>query len=126
MKIGHGPATVIGALRKRQPRVRNEPELVEADTLREKECGDEPRYSREAFFCGSFGGKLCCRAWRKYPRRILLRRCCCYFPLRAGPRKRIAGVRAQERGSGADGDGRSGPMRRGSAEVKRIVRSRRI
>jgi len=28
----------------------NLPGLVEAGTLREKECGDWPRYSREAFF----------------------------------------------------------------------------
>src|ERR1700751_3077289 len=28
----------------------NLPGLVEAGTLREKECGDGPRYSREAFF----------------------------------------------------------------------------
>jgi len=30
----------------------NLPGLVEAGTLREKECGDEPRYSREAFLLG--------------------------------------------------------------------------
>ncbi len=53
VKIGHGPATVIGLLRKRRSKVRHVPELVEADTLREKGCGDEPRYSfREAFLLG--------------------------------------------------------------------------
>ena len=49
MKIGHGPATVIGALREWQPRVRNVLAPVIVRTLREKECGDEPRYPREAF-----------------------------------------------------------------------------
>jgi cobalamin transport system substrate-binding protein len=52
VKIGHGPATVIGTLRNRRPKVRNVPGLVEADTLREKECGEAPRYSREAFLFG--------------------------------------------------------------------------
>ena len=55
MKIGHGPATVNGR------RARdgasgcesgNLPGLVEAGTLREKECGEWPRYSREAFLLG--------------------------------------------------------------------------
>ena len=48
MKIGHGPATVIGCAW-REPKVRNLPELVEADTLRERGCGDKPRSIREAF-----------------------------------------------------------------------------
>lgn len=50
VKIGHGPATVIGALQiERKPRVRNVPALVDAGTLREKECSDQPRDPREAF-----------------------------------------------------------------------------
>ncbi len=52
MKIGHGPATVNG--RRASDGASgcesgNLPGLVEAGTLREKECGDWPRYSREAF-----------------------------------------------------------------------------
>lgn len=47
VKIGHGPATVIGCVN--EPKVRNVPVLVEADTLRERGCGDEPRSIREAF-----------------------------------------------------------------------------
>jgi len=35
----------------------NLPGLVEAGTLREKECGDWPRYSREAFL---FSAKIYC------------------------------------------------------------------
>jgi iron complex transport system substrate-binding protein len=49
VKIGHGPATVIGALSRRKPKVRNDPGPVDADALREKECGQAPRYPREAF-----------------------------------------------------------------------------
>jgi hypothetical protein len=33
----------------KEPRVRNDPGPVDADTLREKGCGDAPRYSRGAF-----------------------------------------------------------------------------
>jgi hypothetical protein len=52
VKIGHGPATVNG--RRASDGASgcesgNLPGLVEAGTLREKECGDWPRYSREAF-----------------------------------------------------------------------------
>ena len=52
MKIGHGPATVSG--RRASDGASgcesgDLPGLVEAGTLREKECGDWPRYSREAF-----------------------------------------------------------------------------
>ncbi len=53
MKIGHGPATVIGAPHEWPPKVRNVLAPVEADTLREKGCGDEPRYPREAFLLGT-------------------------------------------------------------------------
>jgi hypothetical protein len=49
VKIGHGPATVIGAPSNWQPKVRNVLAPAEANTLREKEGGDEPRYPREAF-----------------------------------------------------------------------------
>jgi iron complex transport system substrate-binding protein len=59
VKVGHGPATVIGALKNQPLRVRNVPELVEADTLREKGCGDAPRYSREVFL---FGGEKLTKA----------------------------------------------------------------
>jgi hypothetical protein len=39
----------------------NLPGLVEAGTLREKECGDGPRYSREAFLLrGQFSFWLVC------------------------------------------------------------------
>src|ERR1700757_2818449 len=51
----------------------NLPGLVEAGTLREKECGDGPRYSREAFLLpGQFSFWLVCRSERKL-RRWLLR-----------------------------------------------------
>src|SRR5580692_13099796 len=71
VKIGHGPATVIGcrwdarwffaacpvagssnppqADSKRKRKSGNLPELVEADTLRARECGETPRSIREAF-----------------------------------------------------------------------------
>jgi hypothetical protein len=55
VKIGHGPATVIGPPIRTvygsqgKPRVRNAPEPIGASTLREKESGDQPRYPREAF-----------------------------------------------------------------------------
>src|SRR6202030_164845 len=56
VKIGHGPATVNG--RRASDGASgcesgNLPGLVEAGTLREKECGDGPRYSREAFLLGA-------------------------------------------------------------------------
>jgi hypothetical protein len=44
----------------------NLPGLVEAGTLREKECGDWPRYSREAFLLvrrDSLLARLAERAW---------------------------------------------------------------
>jgi len=49
VKIGHGPATVIGKRNERMPRVRNVPEPVKARALRERERGCEPRHFREAF-----------------------------------------------------------------------------
>ena len=51
VKIGHGPATVIGRRRAGcgKPKVRNVPGLVEAAALREREPGDGPRHFREAF-----------------------------------------------------------------------------
>jgi len=61
VKIGHGPATVIGAANPFEPsagwspwqsgsrKSGHLPELVEADTLRERGCGDKPRSFREAF-----------------------------------------------------------------------------
>jgi len=57
VKIGHGPATVIGPLRgKREVESQERPrEPDEASTLREKESGDQPRYPREAFFVGGSG-----------------------------------------------------------------------
>jgi hypothetical protein len=44
----------------------NLPGLVEAGTLREKECGDWPRYSREAFLLHGlifFLARLAERGW---------------------------------------------------------------
>jgi hypothetical protein len=59
VKIGHGPATVIGcrwesrwiftAHRWLGRKSGNLLELVEADTLRARECGETPRSVREAF-----------------------------------------------------------------------------
>src|ERR1700719_2980176 len=50
VKMGHDPATVNGGRDGASGcESGNLPGLVEAGTLREKECGDEPRYSREAF-----------------------------------------------------------------------------
>jgi hypothetical protein len=78
VKIGHGPATVNG---RRVMTVMgasgcesgNLPGLVEAGTLREKECGDGPRYSREAFLLRDrFSFWLVCRSEREL-RRWLLR-----------------------------------------------------
>jgi iron complex transport system substrate-binding protein len=71
VKIGHGPATVIGCAL-REPKVRNLPELVEADTLREKECGDKPRSIREAFLLE----KKFTRAGRQIVCVILALACC--------------------------------------------------
>jgi hypothetical protein len=62
VKIGHGPATVIGCRQGSngsKPKVRNVPVLVEADTLRERGCGHEPRSIREAFLLPEFGGADC-------------------------------------------------------------------
>ena len=56
VKIGHGPATVIGS--DDEPKVRNVPVPVEADTLRERGCGHEPRSVREAFLLPEFGGRI--------------------------------------------------------------------
>jgi hypothetical protein len=72
VKIGHGPATVIGcrwesrwiftAHRWLGRKSGNLPELVEADTLRARECGEMPRSVREAFL---LRGGIC---WRQAKR----------------------------------------------------------
>ena len=56
MKIGHGPATVIGdCCNVTSDAESQEPaKPVEAGTLRERECGDKPRFFREAFLLLSF------------------------------------------------------------------------
>jgi iron complex transport system substrate-binding protein len=69
VKIGDGPATVIGTLcgkRRANRESGTNPELVEAKTLREKECGAQPRIFPRGFFVARMeDGLRSGRGWRR-------------------------------------------------------------